>query len=189
MRDFPRASNSYGLSFNQKREAHSNQFVHWTGSVFVRIVDQPIELKLQTSPSVRKINFEDKTEDELETYKDSSKRLHLKVDTLLSDLGTDLNEEKFPTGFFWTPNYSLTKKSRSSYTGRSLGVKTKMSGGGSTSLLGHMGMCPPRISVMTKTKNFGGVYETHSQNIDVVSDQGLRQKQQDIANYPKPGHS
>ena len=119
LRDFPRTSNTYGLSFSKKRETHSNQYVHWTGSVFVKIVGQPMEFQLKASPSVRKINFEEKAEDELSSYKNSSQRLQQKVDTLLSDLGSsDIEGEKFPAGFFWTHNYSLTKKWRSSYTGK-----------------------------------------------------------------------
>ena len=105
------------MSFNQKRETRLHQYVHWSGSVFVRMVDQPAEPEPLASPNVRKINFEENDEDELNSYKSSSQRVHLKVDSVLSDLGTDLDAEKFPTGFFWTPNFSLTKKWPSSYNG------------------------------------------------------------------------
>ena len=105
------------MSFVEKRDAHSYQYIHWSGSVFIRIVDQPVKSEPLASPSARKIIFEDTEEQELSSYEDSSERVHLKVDSVLNDLITDLDTERFPTGFFWTLNFSLTKKWRSNYNG------------------------------------------------------------------------
>ena len=106
------------MGFLYRRETYSYQYVHWSGSVFVRIVDQPVKPEPLASPNARKIDFDDKEEHELSSYKDSSDRVHLKVDSVLNDLITDLDTESFPTGFFWTLNFSLTKKWRSSYNGK-----------------------------------------------------------------------
>lgn len=105
------------MGLNQKRESNSYHYVHWSGSVFVRIVDQPVNQKPLASPNVRKINFEENDEELLNSYKNSSQRVHLKVESLLTALGIDKDSENPPTGFFWTPNFSLTKKWRSNYNG------------------------------------------------------------------------
>ena len=106
------------MSFVQKRETHSYQYVHWSGSIFVRIVDEPVKSDTLPSPSARKINLEESDEHESSSYEDSSERVHLKVNSVLKDLINDFDNEKFPTGFFWSLNFSLSKKWRSSYNGR-----------------------------------------------------------------------
>ena len=105
------------MSFVQKKETRSYQYVHWSGSVFVRIVDEPVKSDTLSSPNARKINFEESDEHESSSYEDSSERVHLKVNSVLNDLINDFDNEKFPTGFFWSLNFSLSKKWRSSYNG------------------------------------------------------------------------
>eukprot|EP00794_Sanderia_malayensis_P014226 gene14226-15709_t len=118
LRDYPRTTNTYGWGLNKRKEANSNQFVHWTGSVFIRIMNQPSDASAHTSTSsARKLNFDDDNEEELSSYDSSSRRVHMNLDNLLNDLSMDYDNEKYPTGFFCTFNDTLTKKWRSTYTG------------------------------------------------------------------------